>query len=87
MIKVELTLYEIELINRPVTGNGGMQNLMRRLQRSINGKTLTINDEDIPKIKLYCKKYAASGGFQQRLKPVVRAMDAQKYNTKLFSSQ
>jgi len=85
MIKIELTKYEAELLLRPVQGNGGMQTLMKRLQRNLNGNTLIVNDEDVPRIKLYCKKYASSGGFQQRLKPILRAMDATRYNTKLFT--
>lgn len=84
MIKVELTVYEAELLNRPAVGSGGMQTLLKRLQRGLRGNTLTINDEDIIRIKKYCKNHANSGGFQQRLKPVLRAMDAAKYNTKLF---
>ena len=57
-------------ILKDVAGEGGFQELMRRLQRGLNGLSLYVEDEDMPKIRRYAEDYK-EGGFEDRLKPLL----------------
>ncbi len=57
-------------ILKDVAGDGGFQELMRRLQRGLNGLSLQIDDEDMEKIRRYAEDYK-EGGFEDRLKPLL----------------
>jgi hypothetical protein len=63
-------------ILKDVAGEGGFQELMRRLQRGLNGLSLYVEDEDIQKIRRYTEDYK-EGGFEDRLKPLLDHLRAQ----------
>lgn len=65
-MKVTLSASDLDLLSRPVAGSGGWQSLLRKLQKQINGKDLTLTDEDVAKILRYILSYG-SGGWQDRL--------------------
>jgi hypothetical protein len=58
-------------LRKPVEGQGGFQDLLRKLQRqrSIDGSVLTLSDEDLERIERY-KSYEP-GGFEERLEPLL----------------
>jgi hypothetical protein len=62
-------------ILKDVAGEGGFQELMRRLQKGLNGLSLFVEDEDIPKIRRYAEDYK-EGGFEDRLKPLLDCLRA-----------
>jgi hypothetical protein len=70
-MKFTLSASEIAKLQRPIKGKGGFQVLLRRLQRQIDGNTLTASPDDIEKLVRYSFEYG-TGGFQERTKaPVV----------------
>jgi HKD family nuclease len=69
-ILVELTGEQIEILNRPVTGSGGYQSLLRRLQDNLNGNLLRLTKNDCERIVRSATKYGA-GGFQTRLRSIL----------------
>ena len=69
-IVIELDDEQLERLNRPVRGEGGFQSLLRRIQSQIVGKTLVLSEADGERLMRYAKVYS-TGGFQQRLGPIV----------------
>jgi hypothetical protein len=65
-VEVQLTREDLELLMRPVAGQGGWQSLLRKLQKQINGNTLTLTEDDSRRILRYILSYG-SGGWQDRL--------------------
>ena len=59
---------EMEELNVPVTGIGGFQAMMRKLQGGLNRETgeITVSDEDVDRLRRYCTQYG-QGGWQDRL--------------------
>jgi hypothetical protein len=72
--KVQLTPEEVQILRRPVNGEGGFQSLLRGLQKNLDRKTnqLTVTAGQFEKIIRYTSQYG-SGGFEDRLAPVRRA--------------
>ncbi len=71
MVRVALTPDIVELIKRPVEGQGGLQSLLRRLNRNLSPDgSLNLSDTDVERIRRYASKYG-QGGFEDRLKPLV----------------
>jgi hypothetical protein len=64
-VEVQLNREDLELLIRPVAGQGGWQSL-RKLQMQIDGNTLTLTEEDSRRILRYILSYG-SGGWQDRL--------------------
>jgi hypothetical protein len=64
-------------IRKPIEGQGGFQDLLRKLQGqlSADGSVLTVTDEDIERIGRY-KKYEP-GGFEERLAPLLELLRQQ----------
>ena len=63
---------------RPVVGKGGMQSLLRYLQKKLERDgVLLLSDKDIKRIRSYVDKYG-QGGFQDRLKPIIRLAEQAK---------
>jgi hypothetical protein len=63
---------EIEILLKPVRGQGGFQNLMRRLQNQYRHGTqeLRLEDEDIEDIQRYAFDYE-QGGWEDDLKAML----------------
>lgn len=65
-MEVQLSREDLEHLMRPVAGQGGWQSLLRKLQRQVNGSTLTLTEADSRRILRYILSYG-SGGWQDRL--------------------
>jgi hypothetical protein len=55
----------VSAINAPVTGNGGFQTFMRRLQRGLHGRRLTLSDSDLGRAVRHLRY--GGGGYQDRI--------------------
>lgn len=65
-MEVQLSREDMELLIRPVAGQGGWQSLLRKLQKQLKGNTLILTEEDSRRILRYILSYG-SGGWQDRL--------------------
>jgi hypothetical protein len=64
------------VIRKPVEGQGGFQELIRRLQEQLDcNDALTLTDEDIERIQRY-QSYEP-GGFEDRLAPLLKLLQEQ----------
>ena len=64
MIRIVLSPEQVELLKRPVAGRGGMQSLLRDLQKRIGKEwELLLTRKDITRIRSYVESYG-QGGFQ-----------------------
>jgi len=57
---------ERDRLMKPVRGQGGWQRLLRKLQRQLSGKVLTLGQDDYRRVQQYRSRYG-SGGWQSRL--------------------
>lgn len=74
-VVIELAKEEVELLSRPIHGQGGFQTLLRRLQSQLNEESqLVLGIDDVERIARYCAKYK-TGGFQDQLKSVLSALE------------
>ena len=71
-MEVPLNREDLELLMRPVAGQGGWQSLLRKLQKQIKGNTLTLTEDDSRRILRYILSYG-SGGWQDRLAAIAGA--------------
>jgi predicted ATPase len=67
---IRLTSEDLHHLERPVSGEGGFQSLMRRLKESVAGADLVVDDDMIEQMRRYAGKYG-SGGFQARLREML----------------
>ena len=68
-MKVQLTKDEADRLRRPVTGTGGFQTLLRKLQSQLSDDdVLVLTDDDAEKCARYFVSYG-QGGFQNRIEP------------------
>lgn len=67
---IRLTSDDLSYLERPVTGEGGFQSLLRHLKASVAGTNLVVDDETIEQMRRYAGKYG-SGGFQARLREML----------------
>lgn len=75
-VRVELSAAALNALQRPVTGKGGFQNLLRSLQRKVTpDNTLVLTLDDIERVAAYAQKYGG-GGFQGRLDAVLNQLAA-----------
>lgn len=83
LVTIQLTQYEVDLLNKPVNGIGGVQSLLRQLQQQLNLRTnkLTVTQDQIERIKKYRRKYGSTGGYQTRLAAIVKHLDAKGLKT------
>jgi hypothetical protein len=65
-VEIKLSSADYQLLMRPVAGSGGWQSLLRKLQKQVEDKTLTITESDSQRILRYILSYG-SGGWQDRL--------------------
>lgn len=71
MVRIVLTPALIQILKRPVEGQGGLQSLLRRLNRNLAPDgSLNLTDTDVERIRRYASEYG-QGGFEDRLKPLV----------------
>jgi hypothetical protein len=71
-VEVQLNREDLELLMRPVAGQGGWQSLLRKLQKQIKGDILTLTEDDSRRILRYILSYG-SGGWQDRLAAIAGA--------------
>lgn len=64
---------DLEVLSRPVVGEGGFQTLLRRLQASITGRELIVDEETLSMMSRYAESYG-DGGWQERLRRLVCGM-------------
>ena len=75
MRTIQLTASDFSLLNQPVRGAGGFQNLLRRIKAGYDPGTgtLQISALDEEQVIRYSGDYGG-GGFQGRLGPLVAAL-------------
>lgn len=69
-IVITLTDDEMEYLEKPVSGQGGFQSLLRRIQSQIAGNKLSLSVSDGERLLRYARDYGG-GGFQARLGRIV----------------
>jgi hypothetical protein len=70
-VRLKLSARAVEALQRPISGQGGFQSLLRQLQRSVdNEQHLVLTPALIAKIVRYVEDYGG-GGFQGRLDTVL----------------
>jgi len=69
-IIINLSDEAINKLLRPISGSGGWQSLLRRLQQNLRGNELILNINDIERIVRYANNYG-QGGFEDRLLLVI----------------
>lgn len=75
-VTVPLTEDAVGVLNRPVVGQGGFQNLLRDLQDQLGtGSQLVLTPDLIERIVRYVQGYG-QGGFQGRLDTVLAELQA-----------
>ena len=76
MYSVKLDQKAIEDLNKGVNGDGGHQNLMKKLkgQYDSGNGVLKYDDDDLEKLRRYSSEYG-SGGFQDRFKAILACID------------
>ncbi len=73
-VVIGLTPDEVEMLSRPVHGQGGFQSLLRRIQKQLDAESrLELTIDDIRQIVRYRSRYGG-GGFQGRLNAVLTAL-------------
>ena len=73
-VVIELAEEEVELLSRPIRGQGGFQTLLRRLKSQLNEESqLVLRIDDVKQIVRYWSRYG-TGGFQGRLEAVLSAL-------------
>ena len=78
MSSIKLDKNAVDAVNKEVNGNGGHQNLMKKLQDQYdcgNG-VLKYDDSDLEKLMRYSSKYG-KGGFQDRFRVILACIDKQ----------
>jgi death on curing protein len=74
-IQVRLDPTELELLMREVVGEGGWNSLVRNLQKKANPDgTISLSSEEVERIRQYSQGHGP-GGFQDRLKAVLAAVE------------
>lgn len=67
-MQIQLSPTALARLLRPVHGQGGFQQLLRKLQSQLLGSVLTIDEIDAEKLERYSSAYGL-GGFQDRTSP------------------
>jgi uncharacterized protein (DUF4415 family) len=62
----------LEPLKRPITGKGGWQILLQKLQDSIDGDSVTVDTKTIRQMMNYHK---GSGGWQDRIDPLLNELE------------
>jgi len=70
-MRVELTSAERDRLLAPATGEGGWQDLIRKLQQQVVENTITLDESDIARIARY---NVGQGGWQDRIAPLAEAI-------------
>lgn len=69
-IVIDLLPEELTWLRRPISGQGGFQSLLRRIQNQISDEKLVLNESDAERLIRYASQYGG-GGFQARLGRIV----------------
>ena len=73
-LSYRLTEDEIRLLQKPLSGQGGWQKLLKSLRDSIRGTTIHIKRNDFDTLVRYAPQLFKSGGWQRRI-PVTVGRD------------
>ena len=76
MYKVTLTKEDLEVLSKPVVGQGGFEDLLRKLQSSIRDGVLVVDKEIAERIIRYVDEYGC-GGWQDRLQRIAEELKGQ----------
>jgi len=72
-VTAKLRTEELDVIRRPVEGQGGMQSFLRALVPRIQPDgTLSLSTEEVERVRKYGEDYG-EGGFQERFRIILRA--------------
>jgi len=69
-VRITLGPKALEVLGRPVVGQGGFQTLLRQMQAAVQGRDLSLTPDQVAKVVRYVEKYG-QGGFQGRLDTVL----------------
>ena len=72
-LTITFTKGEADYLLRKVTGTGGWQSSLRKIQSKIDGNKLTLTADEVDQIVKQAQSYG-QGGFQDRLQMVIRAI-------------
>ena len=72
-LSIELTDTEKKLLKKPINGQGGLQSLLKRVRKKLDGNILTLNPYDVDMILRYAQNYG-EGGFQIRFRAILSAL-------------
>jgi hypothetical protein len=72
---LRLTNDELRALMRPInpSSNGGHQSFEKRLQDRVQGRTLTVSEDELEKAYRYGYGYGTKGTWQNYMKAVVKA--------------
>ncbi len=75
MRRIQVSQSDFALLDRPVRGQGGFQNLLRRIRAGYDPatETLEVSGPDAERVTRYSADYGG-GGFQGRLGPLATAL-------------
>lgn len=81
MYSVKLNQEAIDNLSKSVNGEGGHQNLLRKLQGQYDkeSQTLEYDNDDLEKIERYSEEYG-KGSFQNRFKSILSCIDEKENN-------
>ncbi len=68
-VKVRLDRKALELLTKPINGQGGHQSFLRHLQRCLSGSTLYLSRKDFNRIREYLLR--TGGGFRSRYQAIM----------------
>lgn len=74
MLNIELTDDELELLSRPVDGEGGFQDILRLMKSREQEGMLSVSGTEARKIIRYARTYG-QGGFQDRLRALAERLE------------
>jgi hypothetical protein len=72
-LTITLTDEELAVLKRPVNGEGGWQNSLRRIQAKFEGNRITLSADEVDQILRQTQSYGP-GGFQNRLYMLIQAI-------------
>lgn len=70
--RCDFTQGELEVLLRPIEGDGGHQRFLRELTGRLQGQTLSLEDAELVKVHRYAYNYGG-GGYQQAFRTIMAA--------------
>lgn len=70
---IVLTQEQLDLLEKPINGEGGKQSLLRSLAKTRTGNVQYLDASQRERVVRYSYKYG-EGGFQERIRPLARIL-------------